>query len=78
MSIDLVFKLGARSWSFAASELLVLSIRFGVTWELVRKRFGSAFRVVSLPVFSIELFDIHILNCSWIETTRINTNPIWM
>jgi hypothetical protein len=43
-------------------EIPNLSVCLEVTLLLVRIPFGSAFRVVSLPVLPIKLFDIHIFD----------------
>ena len=52
--------------------------RSGDTRELVGKPFGLTFWVVSLPIFSVERFDIHIFDSSWVEASRVDAHSIRM
>jgi hypothetical protein len=61
--------------SFAASGCMRL---LGDSWLLVRIAICSSTRVVFFPVLSIELFDVHFIDCSRIKTPGIDVYSFWV
>ena len=48
------------------------------SWLLVRIAICSAIRIIFFPVLPIELFDVHLIDCSRVKTPGIDAYSFWV